>query len=108
MPVVRFRIENPDHWLAWRREDITASDVGALFGAHPYKTMFGLYREKRGDLAMPERDTAQLERGQDLEPVVLEKLKKQYPSWTIKPAREYVRDPDCHLGATPDAYGEDD
>ena len=25
-----------EHWLALRREDVTASAVGALLGAHPY------------------------------------------------------------------------
>ena len=41
------QITSRDEWLQWRKQDITASVIGALFNVHPYKTALQLYVEKR-------------------------------------------------------------
>ena len=36
-----------EHWLSLRAQDLTSTDVAALFGMSPYKTKFELWHEKR-------------------------------------------------------------
>lgn len=107
MPTIE-HIPTIDGTLAPERKlDVTASDVPALFGAHFWKTTYGLFREKIGAAEISEQESAFLERGHDVEPIVLAKFTKDNPKWCVWPAKEYLRDPDHHLGATPDAYAED-
>lgn len=94
-------------WLEFRRRDITASVVGALFDAHPYQTALGLYAEKNG-VEMPAPDNDVLRRGRILETAVAAAVAEQRPGWRIIKATEYLRDPDLRLGATPDFYVEGD
>ena len=46
--IERWAITSEAEWLEWRRNDVTASVVGALFGLHPYETVFGLYARATG------------------------------------------------------------
>lgn len=94
-------------WLELRRNDITASVVGALFGLHPYQTPAGLWAEKTG-VEMPRRDTADMRRGRLLESAVAQAVKEKHPRWSIIKAREYLRAPAFRLGATPDYYVVDE
>ena len=103
MPIERLQVTDRKTWLTWRKQDVTASAVGALFGAHPYETMLGLYAQKCG-LELPEPDTAMLEWRLILESAVGASVARQRPGWKIVKATEYLRDPDLRLGATPDFY----
>lgn len=90
-------------WLAMRRRDVTASEVAALFGAHPYKTALGVYAEKMG----PDRaggDNAAMRRGRILEPGCIVALSEERPDWEIEKANTYWRMPDHRIGATPDYF----
>jgi predicted phage-related endonuclease len=89
-------------WLALRRQDITASDVGSvcgagLFGGSPVK----VWAEKLGHVA-PQEMTAAMQRGRWAEAAVFEALEDQHPDWEIRRAKTYYRDPVARLGATPD------
>lgn len=62
-----------DEWLNWRRKGIGGSDVAAVFGVSPFKTMRDLYNDKKG--IAPVRDTEEdnwvaLEYGNLLEDLV--------------------------------------
>jgi predicted phage-related endonuclease len=92
-----------EQWLALRRDDVTASDVGALFGCHPYRTMRGLYEEKSGE-PLPDLDSPVLRRGRLLEDAVAVACMEARPDLKIEKAGEYIRDPALRLGATPDFY----
>jgi predicted phage-related endonuclease len=48
MTVERREILDRQEWLNWRKPFITASQVPALFGAHPYLSALKLYLEKSG------------------------------------------------------------
>jgi predicted phage-related endonuclease len=102
-------VTNREEWLAVREPDVTASVIGALWGLHPWETIAGLYAAKRG-VAMPEIDptSSVIRRGNALEPVVAEEVRKQRPNWKIEPARVYLRDPSIRLGASPDFFFTDD
>lgn len=54
-----------------RRSGIGGSDIAALFGMHPFKTIHDVYMEKVG-LADPRKSDERMEAGMRLEPVILE------------------------------------
>ena len=87
--------------------DVTASDVAALFGCHPYgRTALSVWAEKQG-LTEGLADSATLRRGRWGEPAVLAMLADERPTWTVRPAKVYLRDRAVRLGATPDAEAVD-
>lgn len=107
MPIERRAITDRDEWLEWRRQDVTASTIGALFGAHPYCTALRIYAEKRGTEFVVE-DNSVMRRGRWLEPAVAKAVEEIRPEWRLIPAREYLRDPDLRIGASPDFYIDGD
>lgn len=101
--IERIPITDREQWLNLRKADVTASAVGALFGMHPYATAYGLYQEKNG-LDLDEPDSGVLRRGRLLEGVVALCVEEQHPEWKVEKATEYFRDPDIHMGCTPDFF----
>lgn len=89
-------------WLAARRQDVTASAAAALLGAHPFQSAYGLWAEKTGQVSDEADDTGPLRRGRLLEPVAVQLLLEDRPTWQVQPNRDYFRDPAARLGATPD------
>jgi predicted phage-related endonuclease len=88
-------------WLAMRKRDLTASDLGAVAGIDRYRTPLRIFREKRGEVPVdPENNI--MRRGRWLEPAVIFALREKHPDWTIEPAGFYIRDASIRLGATPD------
>jgi predicted phage-related endonuclease len=104
--IERRPITSREEWLRWRREDVTASRVGALFGAHPYETALRVYAEKRG-VEFPDEDNKTMRRGRWLEPAVAKAVEELRPEWKLEAPNVYLRDPDLRLGATPDFYIHD-
>jgi predicted phage-related endonuclease len=94
-------------WLQWRMADVTASDVAALYGAHPYgKTRLSLWADKRG-LTEGMADSDVLRRGRWGESAVLAMLADERPDWAISLPKVYLRDHAIRLGGTPDAEAVD-
>ena len=83
-------ITSKAEWLQWRRQDLTASAIAALFDAHPY-----LSRQP---------DNAAMRRGRIMEPGVAVAISEERPHWALMKANEYVRLPAYNIGATPDYY----
>lgn len=100
------RPKNRAAWLAARGQDVTASQVGALFGEHEFTTAFELWAVKTGRLPRSEEETPAMQRGRLLEPVAVALLRERYPAWKIEhnaAENVYYRDPPARLGGTPDA-----
>lgn len=105
--IERRTITSRAQWLEWRMSDVTASDVAALFGAHPYgRTRLSLWAEKQG-LTEGMADNDALRRGRWGEAAVIEMLADERPTWRILRPRVYLRDRSIRLGATPDAEAID-
>lgn len=104
--IERHIITSREEWLKWRRQDVTASDIGALFGHSSFKSPLQLWAEKTGRVAEP-WDTPAMRRGRWLEPAVLTALAETYPRSRVLKCNEYFRDPDVRIGATPDAFLDD-
>jgi predicted phage-related endonuclease len=107
--IERRPIKSRSEWLEWRMHDVTASDVSALFGAHPYgRTRLSLWAEKAGLLGGEGMaDGSMLRIGRWGEAAVLEMLADERPGWIVSRPRVYLRDPSIRLGATPDAEALD-
>ena len=56
-----------EEWLGLRQRDVTASQIAALLGLHPYVTPYQLWAEKTGKLVPLDDDNAVLRRGRLLE-----------------------------------------
>lgn len=104
--IMSFPITNEDEWKSWRRDDVTASVAGALFGVHQHTTPYELFYIKRGDIPDPE-ETPAMERGKLLEPVAAYLLRKERPHWKIWAPKTYFRDPTKQIGCTPDLFAID-
>jgi predicted phage-related endonuclease len=106
--IARIPIENREQWLALRQRDITASVAGALLGVHDYITPYGLYALKSGLIAEDPEESPQMRRGRLLEPVAIQMLRENNPSWIdVEPPLAYYRDEAARLGATPDVLAFD-
>jgi predicted phage-related endonuclease len=95
-------------WLDWRRSDITASRLPALFDLHPYLTRDQLADIMRGSVssgagAIP-ADSPAMRAGRILEPAVAAAISEEKPEWTLRKATTYHRLPDHRLGCTPDYF----
>ena len=93
-------------WLDWRRKDITASRIGALFGCHKYLSREQLASQMRGDRGPPPNSA--MRRGRILEPAVAAAVTEDRPEWSLIKATAYYRLTDNRIGATPDYFVDDD
>lgn len=97
-------------WHAARRRDVTASQIGALFGAHEFMSLFELWMVKAGRIERTYKETPAMLRGLFVEAPAVDLLGKRHPDWRIEHnAAEniYYRDPAYRLGATPDVIAFD-
>lgn len=102
-------IESTGAWLDWRRSDITASRLPALFGLHPYLSLPQLADIMRGSTgtgttSVP--DSPAMRRGRILEPAVAAALAEERPELRLIKATTYHRVPEWRLGCTPDYFAE--
>jgi len=101
--IERLKITSREEWLGWRKRDVTASQIGALFNCHPYVTPLRLYAEQRGTEFVVEDNNA-MRRGRWLEPAIAKAVEEVRPEWKLEQAAHYLRDSDLRIGATPDFY----
>lgn len=88
-----------EDWLALRVQDITSTEVPALFGLSPYSTEFQVWYQKQsgdiGEIAQTER----MEIGLKLEEVIARTFAER-AGIKIRKLNQYIRDPDIRLGAS--------
>ena len=101
-----WEITSVGEWLSRRQADLTASRIAALFDAHPYLDRDRLAADLRGQ--RNQITTPAMRRGRILEPAVLAALAEDHPDWRLTKATTYHRLPDHRIGATPDAWLDDD
>lgn len=106
MSIERYPITDRNAWLAWRKDDLTCSDLGAARGLDTRRSALKVYGEKTGRL-MPDAETGPMRRGRWMEPAALFAFQELRPGWRIVPAGIYLRDTEVRLGGTPDAIAED-
>lgn len=93
-------------WLEWRRRDITASRIAALFGEHPFLTRNQLAADMRGEKGEPPNSA--MRAGNILEAGFPFAAREDGKPWELVKATTYHRLPDLRLGCTPDFWIGDD
>lgn len=93
-------------WLEWRRKDITASRIAALFDEHPYLTRDQLAAEMRGEAGEPPNSA--MRAGSILEAGFPFAVRQDGKPWDLIKATTYHRLPELRLGCTPDFWIGDD
>jgi len=86
--------------IADRRRGITATDVAAIAGVHPYRSAIDVYFEKHGRSA-PFDGNQRTERGNDLEPLIRRGYEKRHGVFIDVPGTLTHPDFETHK-ATPD------
>lgn len=89
-------------WLDWRRRDITASRIAALFDEHPYLTRDQLAADMRGEAGEPPNSA--MRAGSILEAGFPFAVREDGKPWELTKATTYHRLPDHRLGCTPDFW----
>lgn len=88
-----------EHWLSLRAQDLTSTDVAALFGMSPYKTKFELWHEKRSGEPVRIAQNDRMKWGSRLEASIAAGIAEDQ-GWIIRPFKEYVRDPELRIGSS--------
>jgi len=99
--IERHEIVSREQWLELRKPDVTASVIGALFGAHAFLSPLKLFLMHSG-IEFDEPNSRVLRRGRLMESAVALAVAEERPEWRIEKCNAYYRDPDLRLGATPD------
>ena len=87
-------------WLALRRQDVTSTEVSALFGASPYKTPFGLWQSKRPTyVEEPFVETNRIKWGTRLQDAIALGVAEDQ-GWNVRRRGVYSRIPELRLGAS--------
>jgi predicted phage-related endonuclease len=94
-------------WLEWRRRDLTASRISAIFDCHPYLTRDALAATMRGTAdagtsGIP--DNPAMRRGRIFEAAVAAAIAEERPHWKLEKATSYHRLIEQRIGCTPDYF----
>jgi putative phage-type endonuclease len=91
--------ENEAAWLAMRAQDLTSTEVSALFGASPYMTEYELYLTKTGQLAAEFEETDRIKWGKRLEaPIAMGVAEDR--GLEVEPFKNYMRIPELRMGSS--------
>lgn len=91
--------ENTREWLKLRTNDITSTDVAALFGLSPYMTKFELWhRKKRGDI-IEIAENKRMKWGTAMQDAIAAQIAKDQ-GWNIRRMDEYIRDEELRAGSS--------
>ena len=107
MTITRHAITDTASWLALRKQDVTASEIGILFGDYPHKSKLTLFLEKNGEIELPPLEEEALKRGRWAEDMFPRAMWEQ-ERFELKRVDVYIRDENLRLGASPDFYATSD
>lgn len=86
-------------WLAHRVNDLTSTDIPALFSMSPYKTHFELWHEKKAGQRAAFAENGRMKWGKRLEQTVAQGIADDQ-GWAIRPMKEYMRLPELRIGSS--------
>lgn len=88
-----------EHWHALRAQDLTSTDIAALFGLSPYATAIDVWHNKRDGVTSSIADNDRMKWGRRLESVVAQGIAEDQ-GWFAEPFQEYGRLPEHRIGAS--------
>jgi len=98
--------ESKEHWLSLRLNDITSTEISALFGISPYMTEFELFHKKVRMKDYPFEVNERMMWGTRLESSIAYGVAED-KGWDIEPYKSYVSIPEAKLGASFDFIFKD-
>jgi len=99
--------KDQDHWLELRSQDITSTEVAALFGVSPYTTLFELWHRKKDGLVVELEENERMKWGNRLQDAIAHGIGLDQ-GWAIRHMKEYIRIPELKMGSSFDFAIEDD
>lgn len=82
--------EERNEWLEARKPNINSTDSSALFGLSPYKTLFSLWHEKKGNIEESFTPNERVILGQHLEDGIGEAF-AEITGWPNEPFKDYLK-----------------
>lgn len=91
---------NESDWLAMRHQDVTSTEIAALYGCHSYGlTEFSLYHQKKGDLVQDWSDNDRMKWGRRMEATIAVGIAEDL-GLIVKPFKDYGRMPSIRAGSS--------
>lgn len=99
MTIETLEPKSEQDWLDMRKQDVTSTEVAALFGCSPYITAFELWHRKHDNLSVILEQNERMKWGNRLQDAIAAGIAEdQY--WKIRRMTEYIHDPELKLGAS--------
>ena len=86
-------------WLDARKQDVTSTEVAALFGISPYMTAFELWHRKHDNMDVKFEPNERMAWGNRLQDSIAAGIFEDQ-GWVGRKKTEYVRDTDLKMGAS--------
>ncbi|CAH0532167.1 RecB-like endonuclease [Ralstonia phage UAM5] len=90
---------NEADWLAMRAQDLTSTEVAALFGVSPYATEYELFMRKTKRIVAEFKENERMTWGKRLESAIAAGIAEDY-GLIVAPFKEYMRLPALRMGAS--------
>lgn len=87
------------HWLSLRAQDITSTEVSALFNMSPYQTLFEVWHRKKSGTYVSIDENERMKWGSRLESSIALGIAEDN-TWGIIPKKHYIRDEDHKIGSS--------
>lgn len=85
---------DPEQFVMVRRQGFGGSDSGIILGVNPYESLNALIQQKASNIVTEEEKAVSKEtaviKGNDLEPLIIQKFKQHFGMDTLKPTDMYV------------------
>ncbi len=88
-----------EEWLKLRADDLTSTDIAALFGLSPYMTPYELWHRKRNKTTGGFEETERMKWGTRLQDSIATGIAEDN-GWKIRRYEQYVRIKDLRLGSS--------
>lgn len=88
-----------EEWLNARLQDVTSSEVAALFNLSPYITEFELWHHKKNKTSQIIADNDRMKWGDRLEPAIARGIAAD-KLWAVSPMKYYLRDKTIKMGSS--------
>lgn len=99
--------DNKEHWLSMRAQDITSTEISALFGLSPYSTHYELWYRKKENLVLQIEENERMKWGNRLEAAIAHGIAEDN-GWKVEPLKCYMRDSSLRMGSSFDFAIEPD
>ena len=90
---------NEKEWLELRADDITSTEISALFGCNQWMTEFELWHKKKSKNIEGIEDNEAMEVGRDFEATIAQYIAKK-EGYEIKPKKHYMRLDGLNIGSS--------